>query len=201
MAGILRSSAASLCRRRLGKRGGVLDRYGRRRRRGDVRRRQREWRSWVGGRWERCSGCSSEHRNEEARVSLFTTRLALSPLFFFHWNSLVPYISMGTLVRQELRPHSSLYNKIANAVKRKGILFQRISFLACCRNDWRRDTTGVKMDSFLLGSHELESKLEDSLVTKQFGNDVHSHCGEPFDARNSESISLNPCLATCTQHA
>ncbi|XP_072989733.1 probable adenylate kinase 7, mitochondrial isoform X2 [Typha latifolia] len=168
MAGILRSSAASLCRRRLGKRGGVLDRYGRRRRRGDVRRRQREWRSWVGGRWERCSGCSSEHRNEEAR---------------------------------ELRPHSSLYNKIANAVKRKGILFQRISFLACCRNDWRRDTTGVKMDSFLLGSHELESKLEDSLVTKQFGNDVHSHCGEPFDARNSESISLNPCLATCTQHA
>lgn len=43
--------------------------------------------------------------------------------------------------------------------------------------------------------------VEDSLVKKDFGSRICSHCGKLFDASNSESTSLNPCLATRTRHS
>ncbi|XP_064984100.1 probable adenylate kinase 7, mitochondrial isoform X2 [Musa acuminata AAA Group] len=42
---------------------------------------------------------------------------------------------------------------------------------------------------------------DDCLVKKHFGADICSHCGKTFDSSNSESTSLNLCLATRTRHA
>ncbi|ONK80776.1 uncharacterized protein A4U43_C01F21600 [Asparagus officinalis] len=43
--------------------------------------------------------------------------------------------------------------------------------------------------------------VEDSLVKKDFGSQICSHCGKSFDASNSESTSINPCLATRSRHS
>ncbi|URE44253.1 adenylate kinase [Musa troglodytarum] len=42
---------------------------------------------------------------------------------------------------------------------------------------------------------------DDCLAKKHFGADICSHCGKTFDSSNSESTSLNLCLATRTRHA
>ncbi|XP_064984101.1 probable adenylate kinase 7, mitochondrial isoform X3 [Musa acuminata AAA Group] len=83
----------------------------------------------------------------------------------------VPYISMGSLVRQELNPNSSLYKKE---------ILDQIANIDLVVNLQCRD---------------------DCLVKKHFGADICSHCGKTFDSSNSESTSLNLCLATRTRHA
>lgn len=43
-------------------------------------------------------------------------------------------------------------------------------------------------------------KCTHCLVKQHFGTNICSHCGKAFDAINSESTSLSPCLATRTRH-
>ncbi|URE44250.1 adenylate kinase, partial [Musa troglodytarum] len=83
----------------------------------------------------------------------------------------VPYISMGSLIRQELNPSSSLYKKE---------ILDQIANIDLVVNLQCRD---------------------DCLAKKHFGADICSHCGKTFDSSNSESTSLNLCLATRTRHA
>ncbi|KAG0494101.1 hypothetical protein HPP92_005095 [Vanilla planifolia] len=78
----------------------------------------------------------------------------------------VPYISMGTLVRQELHPRSSIYIKE---------ILDQITDIDLVVNF---------------------KSAEDCLIKKHFANEICTHCGEPFDMLNSHSKFLNPYLAT-----
>ncbi|KAG0494052.1 hypothetical protein HPP92_005046 [Vanilla planifolia] len=125
----------------------------------------------------------------------------------------VPYISMGTLVRQELHPRSSIYIKIANAVNEGklvpediifGLLSKRLED-ACYSGE-----TGFVLDGIPRTRVQAEildqitdidlvvnfKSAEDCLIKKHFANEICTHCGEPFDMFNSHSKFLNPYLAT-----
>ncbi|XP_020089216.1 probable adenylate kinase 7, mitochondrial [Ananas comosus] len=130
----------------------------------------------------------------------------------------VPYISMGTLVRQELNPRSCLYKKIANSVNEGKLVPEDIIFGLLTRRleeAYHSGETGFILDGIPRTRLQAEildqitkidlvvnfKCIDDCLVKKKFGSDICSHCRKPFDARNSESTSLNPCLATRTRHA
>ncbi|KAJ8477677.1 hypothetical protein OPV22_021404 [Ensete ventricosum] len=130
----------------------------------------------------------------------------------------VPYISMGSLVRQELNPSSSLYKKIANVVNEGRLVPEKIIFGLLSKRleeGYQRGETGFILDGIprtriqaeildQIANIDLVVNLQcrdDCLVKKHFGADICSHCGKTFDSSNSESTNLNLCLATRTRHA
>ncbi|XP_072970997.1 probable adenylate kinase 7, mitochondrial [Typha angustifolia] len=130
----------------------------------------------------------------------------------------VPYISMGTLVRQELNPRSSLYKKISNAVNDGKLVPEDIIFGLLSKRleeGYHRGETGFILDGIPRTRIQAEildqiaeidlvvnfKCMDDCLVNPRFKTDICSHCGRTFNATSSESTSLNPCLATRTRHA
>ncbi|XP_073106609.1 probable adenylate kinase 7, mitochondrial isoform X2 [Elaeis guineensis] len=130
----------------------------------------------------------------------------------------VPYISMGTLVRQELNPRSTLYKKIAKAVNEGKLVPEDIIFGLLSRRleeGYQRGEVGFILDGIPRTPIQAEildeitnidlvvnfKCVEDCLVKKHFGSEICSHCGKSFDAGNSESTSVNLCLSTHTRHA
>ncbi|KAH7681120.1 Adenylate kinase/UMP-CMP kinase protein [Dioscorea alata] len=130
----------------------------------------------------------------------------------------VPYISMGSLVRQELHPRSVLYKKIANAVNEGKLVPEDIIFGLLSKRleeGYHRGETGFILDGIPRTRIQAEildqitdidlvvnfKCMEDCLVKKHFGSDVCSYCGKSFDANSLESTSLHPCLATRTGHS
>nr|XP_009382919.1 PREDICTED: probable adenylate kinase 7, mitochondrial isoform X2 [Musa acuminata subsp. malaccensis] len=92
----------------------------------------------------------------------------------------VPYISMGSLVRQELNPSSCLYNQIVNAMNGGRLVPQEIVFGLLSKRleeGYQRGETGFILDGI-----------------------PRTRIQAAFDAINSESTSLSPCLATRTRH-
>ncbi|KAJ6808574.1 putative adenylate kinase 7, mitochondrial [Iris pallida] len=129
----------------------------------------------------------------------------------------VPYISMGTLVRQELDPTSSLYMKIANAVNEGKLVPEDIIFGLLSKRleeGYHRGETGFILDGIPRTRVQAEildqiadidlvvnfKSVEDCLVKKHFGSHICAHCGKSFYSSDSESTSQNPCLATRTRH-
>ncbi|KAL0927413.1 hypothetical protein M5K25_001579 [Dendrobium thyrsiflorum] len=130
----------------------------------------------------------------------------------------VPYISMGTLVRQELQPHSSLYTKIASALNEGNLVTEDIIFGLLSKRleeGYDRGETG-----FILGGiprTRIQAEIldeiadidlvvnlkpaEDCLVKNHTGNDICARCGKIYDIFNPQSTRLNPCLATSTSHS
>ncbi|KAJ0977003.1 hypothetical protein J5N97_012477 [Dioscorea zingiberensis] len=130
----------------------------------------------------------------------------------------VPYISMGSLVRQELHPRSTLYKKIANAVNDGKLVPEDIIFGLLSKRleeGYHRGETGFILDGIPRTQIQAEildeitdidlvvnlKCMEDCLLKKHFGSDICSHCGKAFDENSLESTSLNPCLATRTRHS
>ncbi|KAM0940032.1 putative adenylate kinase [Dioscorea sansibarensis] len=130
----------------------------------------------------------------------------------------VPYISMGSLVRQELHPRSVLYRKIANAVNEGKLVPEDIIFGLLSKRleeGYHRGETGFILDGIPRTRIQAEildqitdielvvnfKCMEDCLVKKHFGSDICSYCGKSFDANSLEPTSLNPCLATRTKHS
>ncbi|WOK96598.1 putative adenylate kinase 7, mitochondrial [Canna indica] len=130
----------------------------------------------------------------------------------------VPYISMGSLVRQELNPRSPIYKKIANAVNEGSLVPEEIIFGLLSKRleeGYQRGETGFILDGIPRTTIQAEildqitdidlvvnlKCVEDCLVKKHFGDLICSHCRKAFDASNSESTCLNPCLATRSRHA
>ncbi|KAF3336397.1 adenylate kinase 1 [Carex littledalei] len=132
----------------------------------------------------------------------------------------VPYISMGTLVRQELDPRSSIYLKIANSVNEGRLVSEEIIFgLLSKRLEERfyRGETGFILDG--IPRTRLQAELldqmvdidlvvnfkskDETIIKKQIRGEIEtcSHCGRPFHMNQPESTRCNPCLATRTQHA
>lgn len=130
----------------------------------------------------------------------------------------VPYISMGTLVRQELHPHSSLYMKIANAVNEGKLVTEEIIFGLLSKRleeGYYSGETGFILDGIPRTRNQAEildqmvdidlvvnyKSSEDCFVKKHFGNDICARCGKIYDIFNSQSTRLNPCLATSSSHS
>ncbi|THU55569.1 hypothetical protein C4D60_Mb11t07950 [Musa balbisiana] len=128
----------------------------------------------------------------------------------------VPYISMGSLVRQELNPSSCLYKQIVNAMNGGRLVPQEIVFGLLSKRleeGYQRGETGFILDGIPRTRIQAEIldqivdinlvvnlKCTHCLVKQHFGTNICSHCGKAFDAINSESTSLSPCLATRTRH-
>ncbi|WOL04430.1 hypothetical protein Cni_G13151 [Canna indica] len=130
----------------------------------------------------------------------------------------VPYISMGSLVRQELSPNSSLYKKIVNSVNEGMLVPEEIIFGLLSKRfeeGYQKGETGFILDGIprtriqaeildQIADIDLVVNLkcaEDCLIKKSFGTDICSHCGKAFDVCNSESTNVNPCLTIRTRHA
>ncbi|XP_042374236.1 probable adenylate kinase 7, mitochondrial isoform X1 [Zingiber officinale] len=130
----------------------------------------------------------------------------------------VPYISMGSLVRKELNPNSSLYKKISNDVNNGRLVPEEIIFGLLSKRLEERCQRGES--GFILGGiprttiqAEILDQLadidlvvnlkcaENCLVKKHFEYHICPHCGKVFDSSNSESTCSNSCLTTCTCHA
>ncbi|KAK8934958.1 hypothetical protein KSP39_PZI014345 [Platanthera zijinensis] len=130
----------------------------------------------------------------------------------------VPYISMGTLVRQELHPHSSLYIKIANAVNEGKLVPEDIIFGLLSKRleeDYYKGETGFILDG--IPKTRIQAEIldqiadidlvvnfkcaEDCLAKKHFGSDLCAYCGKIYDIFNTQSTRLNACLVTRTCHS
>ncbi|XP_020593068.1 probable adenylate kinase 7, mitochondrial isoform X2 [Phalaenopsis equestris] len=100
----------------------------------------------------------------------------------------VPYISMGTLVRQELNPHSSLYTKIASSVNEGKLVTEEVIFGLLSKRleeGYYRGETGFILDGIPKTCTQAElldqvadvdlvvnfKSSEDSFVKKHIGND------------------------------
>ncbi|KAL2532306.1 putative adenylate kinase 7 [Abeliophyllum distichum] len=121
----------------------------------------------------------------------------------------VPHISMGTLVRQELHPHSSLYKQIASAVNQgklvpEGVIFGLLS--KRLEEGYCRGETGFILDGVPRNRIQAEIldritdidlvlnlKCTEDLVKKNLGNGIYSpsrefHCM----AGSGFNLSLQP---------
>ncbi|KAJ4807780.1 adenylate kinase [Rhynchospora pubera] len=132
----------------------------------------------------------------------------------------VPYISMGTLVRQELHPTSSIYLKIANSVNEGRLVPEEIIFGLLSKRleeRFQRGETGFILDGIprtrlqaeiLDGMVDIDlvvnfKSKDETIIKKQIEGEIGtcSHCGKPFNRSQPETTRCNPCLATHTQHA
>lgn len=130
----------------------------------------------------------------------------------------VPYISMGSLVRQELNPNSSLYRKISNDVNNGKLVPEEIVFGLLSKRleeRYQRGESGFILDGIPRTTIQAEildqladidlvvnlKCVENCLMKKHFDCHICPHCGKVFDPSNSESTCPNSCLATCTRHA
>ncbi|KAG6491639.1 hypothetical protein ZIOFF_046574 [Zingiber officinale] len=129
----------------------------------------------------------------------------------------VPYISMGSLVRQELHPNSSLYKMIVNAMNDGKLVPEEIIFGILSKrleDGYQRGDSGFILDGIPRTRTQAEildqiadidlvvnlKCVQDCFVKKHFGADICSHCGKTSDAIKLESTRKNPCLDTCTCH-
>ncbi|KAJ3681147.1 hypothetical protein LUZ60_015636 [Juncus effusus] len=131
----------------------------------------------------------------------------------------VPYISMGTLVRQELNPRSSIYIKIANSVNEGKLVQEDIIFSLLSKRleeRYNRGETGFILDGIPKTRLQAEildqiadidlvvnfkSKDENVIKQKLRGQSaICSHCGKPFNMTQPESNGSNPCLDSRTSH-
>ncbi|KMZ59398.1 Adenylate kinase [Zostera marina] len=105
----------------------------------------------------------------------------------------VPYISIGSLVRQELHPRSSLYKKIANAVNEGKLVPEDIIFLLLSNRlseGYHRGESGFILDGMpkTRVQAELLDRISDIDLVLNFtytdhyfkkdSNDVCSYCGK-----------------------
>ncbi|KAE8785572.1 Adenylate kinase, chloroplastic [Hordeum vulgare] len=107
----------------------------------------------------------------------------------------VPYISMGTLVRQELSPTSSLYKKIANSVNEGKLVPEDIIFGLLTKRleeGYYKGETGFILDGI--------PRTRIQAVEAVWG-DICSHCGQRFDVSNLVSRERNLSLGSSTWHA
>lgn len=135
----------------------------------------------------------------------------------------VPYISMGTLVRQELSPASSLYKKIANSVNEGKLVPEDIIFGLLTKRleeGYNKGETGFILDG--IPRTHMQAEILDEIVDidlvlnfkcadncfmkRRFGGDICPHCGQLFDFSKTASSDRNPSLGSCTwpsqvQHA
>ncbi|KAL5221017.1 hypothetical protein ABZP36_025730 [Zizania latifolia] len=135
----------------------------------------------------------------------------------------VPYISIGTLVRQELSSAFSLYRKIANSVNEGKLVPEDVIFGLLTKRleeGYHKGETGFILDG--IPRTRLQAEILDEIVDidlvlnfkcadncfmkKRCGGDVCSHCGQLFDTSNAVSTGLNPNLGSCrwpsqVQHA
>ncbi|KAL6658795.1 hypothetical protein ACP70R_002835 [Stipagrostis hirtigluma subsp. patula] len=130
----------------------------------------------------------------------------------------VPYISMGTLVRQELSPASDLYKKIANSVNEGKLVPEDIIFGLLTKRleeGYYKGETGFILDGIPRTRMQAEildeivdidlvlnfKCADDCFMKKRSRGDICSHCGQLFDASNSASTNCNPCVGSYTWHS
>ncbi|XXG89168.1 hypothetical protein AAC387_Pa12g1238 [Persea americana] len=122
----------------------------------------------------------------------------------------VPHISMGSLVRQELNPRSSLYKQIANAVNEGELVPEDIIFGLLSKRleeGYYRGETGFILDG--IPRTHIQAEIldeiadidmvvnfkcsEECLIKKHLGSGICKHCGHSTNLSNAEYYSLNPC--------
>ncbi|XP_047073724.1 probable adenylate kinase 7, mitochondrial [Lolium rigidum] len=130
----------------------------------------------------------------------------------------VPYISMGTLVRQELSPTSSLYKKIANSVNEGKLVPEDIIFGLLTKrleDGYNKGETGFILDG--IPRTRMQAEILDEIVDidlvlnfkcadncfmkRRSGGDICTHCGQLFDASSTVSRERNLSLGSPTWHA
>uniref|UniRef100_A0ACD6AJ14 Uncharacterized protein n=1 Tax=Avena sativa TaxID=4498 RepID=A0ACD6AJ14_AVESA len=130
----------------------------------------------------------------------------------------VPYISMGTLVRQELSPTSSLYKKIANSVNEGKLVPEDIIFGLLTKRleeGYNKGETGFILDG--IPRSRMQAEILDEIVDidlvlnfkcadncfmkKRSGGDICTHCGQLFDASNPVSRERNLSFGSSTWHS
>uniref|UniRef100_M8CMH1 adenylate kinase n=1 Tax=Aegilops tauschii TaxID=37682 RepID=M8CMH1_AEGTA len=135
----------------------------------------------------------------------------------------VPYISMGTLVRQELSPTSSLYKKIANSVNEGKLVPEDIIFGLLTKRleeGYYKGENGFILDG--IPRTRMQAEILDEIVDidlvlnfkcadncfmkKRSGGDICSHCGQHFGVSSPVSRERNLSLGSSTwpaqaQHA
>ncbi|EES13280.1 hypothetical protein BDA96_07G023700 [Sorghum bicolor] len=130
----------------------------------------------------------------------------------------VPYISMGTLVRQELSPASHLYRKIANSVNEGRLVPEDIIFGLLTKrleDGYNKGETGFILDGIPRTRMQAEildeivdvdlvlnfKCADDCFMKKRSRGDICSHCGQLFDVSNSASMNCSPSLGSYTWHS
>lgn len=130
----------------------------------------------------------------------------------------VPYISMGTLVRQELSPASHLYRKIANSVNEGRLVPEDIIFGLLTKrleDGYNKGETGFILDGIPRTRMQAEildeivdvdlvlnfKCADDCFMKKRSRGDICSHCGQLFDVSNSASMNCSPNLGSYTWHS
>ncbi|OVA17539.1 Adenylate kinase [Macleaya cordata] len=120
----------------------------------------------------------------------------------------VPHISMGSLVRQELNPRSSLYKQVANAVNQGKLVPEDIIFGLLSKRleeGYHRGETGFILDGIPRTRIQAEildqiadidlvvnfKCMEECLLKKHLGSGICSHCQESIGMGSSISTSLN----------
>ncbi|KAI4366922.1 hypothetical protein MLD38_022723 [Melastoma candidum] len=77
----------------------------------------------------------------------------------------VPYIFMGSLVRQELEPRSSLYNQIANALNERKLVPEEVIFTLLSKRleeGYRRGETGFILEG--IPRNRIQAEILDQLA-------------------------------------
>jgi len=130
----------------------------------------------------------------------------------------VPYISMGTLVRQELCPASQLYRKIANSVNEGRLVPEDIIFGLLTKRleeGYNKGETGFILDGIPRTRMQAEildeivdidlvlnfKCADDCFMKKRSRGDICSHCGQLFDVSKSASTNCSPCVGSYTWHS
>ncbi|KAL3526167.1 hypothetical protein ACH5RR_014539 [Cinchona calisaya] len=134
----------------------------------------------------------------------------------------VPHISMGTLVRQELHPHSSIYKQIASALNQGKLVPEHVIFGLLSKRleeGSSRGETGFILDGLPRTRAQAEildqiadvdlvvnlKSTEDSLVKSDFRNGIYSPSREFFRmGRSRFNLTLQsqdghlrpPCFST-----
>ncbi|XP_042493602.1 probable adenylate kinase 7, mitochondrial [Macadamia integrifolia] len=124
----------------------------------------------------------------------------------------VPHISMGSLVRQELSPRSSLYKQIANAVNEGKLVPEEIIFGLLSKRlqeGYYRGETGFILDG--IPRTRIQAEIldqvadidlvvnfrcsEDCLVKKHLGSGICAQCHESAPVRNLGSTLVKTSSA------
>ncbi|KAF8378117.1 hypothetical protein HHK36_029454 [Tetracentron sinense] len=130
----------------------------------------------------------------------------------------VPHISMGSLVRQELHPRSSLYKQIENAVNQGKLVPEDIIFGLLSKRleeGYYRGETGFILDGIPRTRIQAEildqiadidlvvnfKYTEECLVKKHLGSGICSHCRESLSMGNSITTCLLKSSTTDTEGA
>ncbi|KAF2311465.1 hypothetical protein GH714_024056 [Hevea brasiliensis] len=108
----------------------------------------------------------------------------------------VPYISMASLVRQELNPGTSLYKQIANAVNRGKLVPEDIIFGLLSKrleDGYYRGETGFILDG--IPRSKLQAEILDELAKIDLV--VNFKCTDDFLIKNQEGSISVLCYELC----